>query len=410
MAGFFQQFLRGTADGFLGSPYLRDYTHASNVFVRDAYGNSPKFKWLFHVYFDINKYAVSNTGATDELNMSSTNLESMFPPDFNPGLLVRSIDLPKYTLGVAELNQYNRKRFINTKISYDPVKITFHDDNNNKIKHLWQSYYGYYFNDPAQPVISGNKYSRDADDKSTSILNIKNTYSPTYDNKNWGFAGELTAANQFNGTPNNYKIPFFKSIKIYGFNQHNFALYVLINPVISSFAHDSYDYYSTRDTMQHTMTINYESVKYYDGALNGQNPSEIVRGFGEDNVYDKTLSPISRAGSNRTILGQGGLVDAGLGVLENLAKGNISGVLGAAGIAARTARTFRNGTQVAQAAKTEIIGEVIKAVSDPQSSRSLFNLPAAGASTGVGSQNANATNARNVNAPSIAVPGNVPRR
>lgn len=374
MAGFFQQFLKGAGDGFFGSPYLRDYKHASNIFVRDAYANSPKFKWLFHVYFDINKYAVSNNIGTSELLGGDAQLSQVFPVDFNPGLLVKSVELPKYTLGVQEMNQYNRKRYINTKITYDPVRIVFHDDNSNKIRHLWQTYYGYYFNDINQPEIGGSKYSRDGDDKSAAILNTKNIYDPDYENQNWGYAAEITRANQFSGVK--YKIPFFKSIKIYGFNQHNFALYVLMNPIINSFTHDSYNYYQTKDTMENTMTINYESVKYYEGALNGQSPDSIVRGFGEDNVYDKTLSPIARPGSNRTILGQGGLADAGVGILENLSKGNI---LGAVQIAGRTGRTFQNGTQVRQAAKAEAISGVIRAVNNAP--RTPFNIPAAGATT-----------------------------
>lgn len=400
MAGFFQQFLKGAGDGFFGSPYLRDYTHASNIFVRDAYGNSPKFKWLFHVYFDINKYAISNDiGSTVS---PDATLSQVFPPDFNPGLLVKSVELPKYTLNVQELNQYNRKRYAYTKISYDPVRITFHDDNNNNIRHLWQTYYGYYFNDINQPQNGGSKYSRDGDDKSSGMLNVKDIYDPNYTNQNWGYAAEITRNNQFNGAPYNYKIPFFKSIKIYGFNQHNFALYVLMNPIINSFTHDTYNYYQTRDTMENQMTINYESVKYYEGALNGQNPDTIVRGFGEDNVYDKTLSPIARPGSNRTILGQGGLADAGVGILENLSKGNI---LGAVQIAGRTGRTFQNGTQVRQAARAEAISGVIRAVNNAP--RSSFNIPAAGSTT----QTSTPAPIENRTTPSpVSVPGNTPTR
>jgi hypothetical protein len=386
MSGFFQQFLKGAGDGFFGSPYLRDYRHASNIFVRDAFGNAPKFKWLFHVYFDINKYAVSNNIGAE---FGEQQLTSVFPVDFNPGILVKSIDLPKYTLGIQELNQYNRKRFVYTKISYDPVRIVFHDDNNNQIRHLWQSYYGYYFNDPSQPYNQGSRYSRDDDIKATSELNIKNTYDPSYQNKDWGYSAEMTRANTSLGSVANYKIPFFKSIKIYGFNQHNFALYVLINPIINSFSHDGYSY-SENNTMENSMSINYESVKYYDGALNGQDPGSIVHGFGEDNVYDRTLSPIARPGSNRTILGQGGLADAGVGVLENLQRGNIAG---AVQIAGRTARTFRNSNDVVRAARSEAISGVIGAASNPATARSIFNFPAAGATTGVGSQQVNATNA-----------------
>ena len=77
MAGFFQPFLNGGAGGLVGSltsglasgakgiagdalkgfltnDYLRDYTHASKTFVSNAYGYAPKYKFLFHVYFETN--------------------------------------------------------------------------------------------------------------------------------------------------------------------------------------------------------------------------------------------------------------------------------------------------------------------------------------------------------------------
>ena len=140
MAGFFQPFLRGALDGFADSPYLRDFQQGSKIFTTNNYGNAPKFKWLFHVYFDINKYLIA-----------STNIEKIFPSTTNYGILVKSIDLPKYTLAVQEMNQYNRKRYVQTKISYDPIRVVFHDDNANQIRQLWFNYFSYYYNDPNQP-------------------------------------------------------------------------------------------------------------------------------------------------------------------------------------------------------------------------------------------------------------------
>jgi len=49
MAGFFQNLLTDAVQGFFGSEYLRDYTHASKTFRTNAYGYAPKFKHLFHV-------------------------------------------------------------------------------------------------------------------------------------------------------------------------------------------------------------------------------------------------------------------------------------------------------------------------------------------------------------------------
>lgn len=377
MAGFFQPFLRGALDGFADSPYLRDYQHASKIFTPTAYGNAPKFKWLFHVYFDINKYA-----------LAGRNIEKIFPSTTNYGLLVKSIDLPKYSMALTEMNQYNRKRYVQTKITYDPIRVTFHDDNANQIRQLWFNYFSYYYNDPNQPSTT---VSNEKPGIASAQLNKRNTYDPDITNsQNWGYIGETPEANIDTGFLGRPKSPFFNSIRVYGFNQHNWALYELVNPMIESFNHDNYNYYQTRDTMENQMTVRYETVKYYDGALNGKAPYEIVDGFGNPNEYDTTLSPLSTPGTNRNITGQGGLVDAVGGIVDDLANKNYVGVLQTL---ARTGRTFKNGKQVIAAAKSELISEAIGAV--PSVVNRAFNFPAAGATSGAGQQIAGRTNALN---------------
>lgn len=380
MAGFFQPFLRGALDGFADAPYLRDYQHGSKIFTPNNYGNAPKFKWLFHVYFDINKYLLTNT-----------NIEKIFPSTTNYGLLVKSIDLPKYNIALTEMNQYNRKRYVQTKINYDPIRVVFHDDNANQIRQLWFNYFSYYYNDPNQP----DNFTRNAKaGEASRQLNPRNAYeNDITTSQNWGYIGEIpqyTVTNSNGEFLGKSKAPFFNSIRIYGFNQHNWALYEVINPVIETFSHDNYNYYQTRDTMENQMTIRYETVKYYDGALDGKKPYEIVDGFGNTNEYDTTLSPLNTPGTNRSITGQGGLVDAIGGITEDLANGNIFGALQTA---ARTGRTFKNTKQVVAAAKSELISGVVGAI--PSVVNRTFNFPGAGATSGAGQQNVNRTNALN---------------
>lgn len=386
MAGFFQQVLKGAADGLFGSPYLKDYKHANKIFTSNAYGNAPKFKWLFHVYFDINETAITE------------KLAAVFPSTANYGLLVKSIELPKYGFGLTELNQYNRKRYVQTKVSYDPIRVTFHDDNANQIRHLMWAYFNYHYLDPRNPNV-GN--SNDADEGAT-ILNNRNIYKPNITNQeSWGYLGEISNANLTTGLKQ--KTPFFKSVKIFGFNQHNFVMYQLINPVIESLGHDSYSYAETTGTMEANMTIKYETVKYYDGALNGQNPGASVPGFAQDGLYDKELSPISRPGNNRNILGQGGLVEAGAGVLESLQNQDYLGALQTAG---RIAKNWKNPQQVLQSAKTELVTGAIAAAGTAVSSRQPFNFPAIGATNGNQSQQGSATNPMLSTPPFVNTPGN----
>jgi hypothetical protein len=359
MAGFFQEFVKGVGEGFFGSEYLRDYKHASKTFRTNGYANSPKFKWLFHVYFDINKTLVSQN-------------PSVFPSDEIPGLLVKSISLPKFSMSLSEMNQYNRKRYVQTKIVYDPVSITFHDDNAGAIKKMWYNYYSYYYYDPTNTQGSSVSEAAGSAGNAVAMLNRKNTYSPDISREqNWGYLGEpanTTTASALGIA----KAPFFKSIKIYGFNQHQFALYELINPIIERFEHDTYDYYQTTGIMENKMTVKYEAVKYSQGALNGENPGAVVQGFGAVSNYDRQLSPIAKPGSNRTIMGQGGMLDAGVGIIEDLNNGNLLGAIQKGGT---LRNTFKNPQNILQTAKAELLGGLVNAASNPQTTRSLFNFP-----------------------------------
>lgn len=351
MSGFFQDLLKDSVSGFFGNEYLRDYTHASKTFRTNAYGYAPKYKFLFHVYFDINTDAVTASNA--------------WPKDKNFGLAVKQVQLPKFTFELHTMNQYNRKRIVQTKIKYDPINLTFHDDNSNLVNKLWYSYYTYYFKDGAQAEADVSKTTSSGASPKKG-LNRRNIYDPSIaGDEDWGYVGETGGA-ALN------KMPFFKAINIYGFNQHNFMLYRLINPMIESFSHDTYEYASTNGTMEHQMSIQYETVKYYEGAVDGRTPSTVVKQFGDEDHYDKRLSPIAQPGSNATILGQGGLVSAAGGILDDLENGNYLGAIRTAGIAAKT---FKNPQNVLKIATGEALGMVTDSLRGTPNRPNTFNFP-----------------------------------
>ena len=376
MAGFWGQQVNNAAGAFFGSDYLRDYTHASKIFRTNGYQYSPKFKFLFHVYFDINQAAYP-------IGLDSTGA--------NFGLAVKTVKLPSYNFATHEMNQYNRKRIVQTKIKYDPIDITFHDDNGNIIRNMWYNYYLYYYNDSNKPYIqsAGNQLTAlqtQSGLPGTAALNNgsisagynqRNLYSATIPGDNdWGYIGETsqTPSSVTEAALGQTKIPFFKNITVFGFNQHNYVAYTLINPLITSFAHDTYDYAQGNGTMENKMTLNYETVKYYQGAMAGQTPSNVVTGFGLDGSYDKMISPLAKPGSQNTILGQGGLVDAGTGFMQDLANGNILGAVQKAGTAYNT---FKN-VNITQTAKSEVLNGINNAITNTPNRNVLFQLPTFG--------------------------------
>jgi hypothetical protein len=365
MSGFFQNLLTDTAKGFFGNEYVRDYTHAAKTFRTNSYQYAPKFKFLFHVYFEINP-AVYARGISQGANF---------------GLAVKTIDLPKYTIDTATLNQYNRKRLVQTKIKYQPINVVFHDDNGNLVNDMWYNYYTYYFKDATKPTIASAGRAPQGTNTGSADYNSRNLYKPDITgDEDWGFIGE---SSQQSGTTSQSsqgisKIPFFKNIQIFGMNQHNFMQYTLINPVITAFNHDTYDYAQGNGTMSNTMTIDYETVKYAEGALDGKSPSNIVTGFGLDANYDKTPSPVNRLGSNSSILGKGGLVDAAGGVISDLSNGNILSAVRTAGTAYNT---FKN-TNLKQVATQDLNNVLINATQQqlPGAVRSNSYYPGFGTS------------------------------
>lgn len=356
-----QNFLKDAAGGFFGSEYLRDYTHASKTFRTNSYQNTPKLKFLFHTYFETNTQA--------------------FPNNFNYGLLVKDIRLPSFSFTTHQMNQYNRKRIVQSKIKYEAVEISFHDDNNDSVNHLWNSYYQYYYNDGSKPqnVLQGTRGT-------TLNGDVNNPTSPSqqYNDRNiyensitgdadWGFNGGQT------DTSTGKKVPFFKNITVFGFNQHNFTAYTFVNPVITNFNHDSYNYEDGNGVMQNKMTIDYETVVYNYGKMDGRNPGNIVTGFGDVANYDRNVSPIAQSESNGLVLGQGGLVDAAGGALRSLENGDVVNVVKTVGSAYNT---FKN-TNLKNVVTAELNAMLRNAVQNtPNTRNSSFNFPKAGASPG----------------------------
>jgi hypothetical protein len=326
MPTFGQDFLQG----FFGNNNLRDYRHASRVFTTNAYELKPRFKFLFHVSFTLNFEEIpalrGAIGVDDATNLS---------------YVVKTVDLPKFTVDTETLNQYNRKRVIQTKINYDPVSIVFHDDGGDVVRNIWYNYFSYYYKDPTQKYLNENNQNgslgASANRTAGFGYNARDIYAADRIVNDWGYIGE-----SFNdGTSSaSGKPPFFKDIRIFGFDQHKFAEYVLINPLITNWQHDQYNYSEGAGIMQNTMTIAYETVKYYSGAA-GEAASGAVPGFANPSHYDTTKSALARPGSTSTIFGQGGLLDAAGGIVEDLQSGTLLGAIGAVQKAGTAYNTFK---------------------------------------------------------------------
>ena len=362
MSSFGQDFLKG----FLSTNGLRDYQHASRVFTTNAYELKPRFKFLFHVSFTLNVQEIpALRGAMG--NDDITNLS----------YIVKTVDLPKYNIDNETLSQYNRKRVIQKKINYEPCTIVFHDDGGDVSRNMWYNYMAYYYKDPSQQYLAPNNTNGSigpsANRQAGFGYNARDIYNDVRQVNDWGYIGESFNDGTSSATG---KPPFFRDIRIYGMDQHKFAEYVLINPLITNWSHDQYSYAEGGGIMQNSMTVAYETVKYYTGAVGkptqGGDPN--VQGFADGAHYDTTPSPLTRLGNRATVFGQGGLLDTGVGILEDLQSGSVLGLIGAAQKAGTAANTFK-GKNIAAIAKSETVAigksTVIKAL--PGATRSVAN-------------------------------------
>jgi len=268
---------------------MKDYQHASRLYIDNNHKLMPKQKFLFHVVFN-----------TDE---------TLFIDGFNANeryelnMLVKSCDLPKYNMSMEEKTQYNKKMYTTTRIAYEPVNITFHDDHADTVNAFWKKYYEYNI---ADPVGMNND------------LTIPNTKDDYYD---WGDKRPMTKFGL--DTPKQRKKPYLKGIDIFCLHKQRFTSMSLINPVIGSFAHDNLDQADGAGVMNNTMQILYETVIYGTGTVNKGD----IPGFATIH-YDRSPSPLTvLGGGTNSIFGPGGVVDGVGSVIRNIQSGNVLGAI-----------------------------------------------------------------------------------
>ena len=320
------------AKEFFGGQGLKDYAHAAKTFLPNGYELAPRNKFLFHSYFNI------NTGVSV--------LRNAFPSEEKAqiGLMVKTIQLPKFTMETETLNQYNRKRIIQKKLSYGALNMTFHDDGGSLTRNMWYNYYAYYYKDPAQDYLKPRNTNGQigvGESAAGFVYNHRDIYDNDRPVNDWGYVGEAYNDGTNVQDIRTGKQAFFRDITVYGLNRHKWVAYVMINPLIKTWDHDTYSYSDGAGIMQNSMTIEYETVKYYEGAIGGSRPDTNVVGFGDPSYYDNIRSSLSRPGSTQTVLGQGGLIDAGLGIAQDLQSGDLIGAIGAAQKAGTVYNTWK---------------------------------------------------------------------
>jgi len=304
-------FLKGFTNGL---PGMKDFRHASRLYIDDNYKLMPKQKFLFHVVFSLNddvSFDKFSTSERYELNM-----------------LVKSCDLPRFNMNTEEKTQYNKKMYASTRIAYDPVTITFHDDHADTVNAFWKKYYEYNIADSV-------------------AINSDMTIDQTKDN---AYDARQTMTKFGMDTPKRRRHPFLRGIEIFVLHKQRFTSMTLANPIIGSFNHDNLDQADGTGVLQNQMQILYETVIYKAGIINKNN----VPGFATVH-YDHEPSPLSMLGRGTTsIFGPGGIVNGVGSVIRSVQSGNYLGaILGAV-------NTYNNAKKIKKGGIKEELKGIVK--------------------------------------------------
>lgn len=219
----FVNFLSGAQPGRT----YKSYAHATGLFtVGNRMPRLPKLGFIYFVQFQLNDFL--NTKVTDQWKNDI-------------GFLAKKVDLPKFKVATTTLNQYNRKANIQTKLTYEPINIEFHDDNSEVTSLLWRMYSQYYYAD-----------GRTDDGKFTEAFLGDTKYKKEF---------------QYGYAPTSGQQPFFKSIDIFVLHQGNFSQYSISNPIVTQWDHDSLDQSNGQKLLQNKIGFAYDSVAYYQGTI-----------------------------------------------------------------------------------------------------------------------------------------------
>lgn len=359
-----KRFVSDVVKGVFSNDYQRDYQHADRTFRSRNYALLPKTRRWWHVAFRMNPAATDSVQqwqkakGLDLKDRTRSGTLAQDPVFTQLSVVAKTVKLPSYKFDVKTYNQYNRRVLGVHKINYDPVDISFHDDALSVVRSFWEAYYVYHVQDAR--YTSYATHSGQGLDRPFAWQQDQSTVSTLYGTdldfeSHWG----LDTVDAEPGSEFNRKQPFFQDIRIYHFSRpvdtdrlSNYTEYVLVNPVITSFAGDTLDYTDSGPS-SNSMTVEYETVLMSQGQMDPENVQVASWSAVEQSHYDRSASPLSRP--QASVFGTAGLLDSVTGIQGALASGD---VLGAAITAGRTVDTWRRAGGISAVAGS-VLGEAV---------------------------------------------------
>ncbi len=206
-----------------GTPiYLKDNAWANKFFSLDL-KHAPKNKFNFICALWPKRHLMNPA--------LFANVEDFFH-------LVKTAEPPKPNFDTEIVDQYNKRRIIQKKITWDPVTITFHDDMDSQIYHVLMDYMSYNYKE------FSNDSKRDWTlDTVTNLIN----------DVDWGLRTNLDKY-------------YFDTIDIIWMASGRGTQIVMENPVITNIQFDQLDFSDGTTPLEISITLEYEGVRI--GSIN----------------------------------------------------------------------------------------------------------------------------------------------
>ena len=197
----------------------------------------PRQKFNFYVQFQTAK--LSKDDGDDSQRDTTRSV---------PYPLAVQIDLPSVQFDTQVVNQYNRKRVIQTGYQYNPINIVFFDTVDNTFQTLYQNYFKYYYKDRINSPSKIKQYDSVTPESGSGSWGGGFGFQPPTYLYQKNFIQEIIISR---GWPDELTLENVKKLDPI----------VLYNPTVNSISHDTLDYGSS-DPITWTMNISFEQVHY----------------------------------------------------------------------------------------------------------------------------------------------------
>lgn len=177
------------------------------------------------------------------------------------GFYATQCDRPKIKFRTRTLNQYNKKRVIQSGHDFAPVSITFNDTADGSAENMFREYYSFYYGDVKNTSTNGWIYDQEASQFNNGA-------------GGWGFRTPSVV--------NSDMANFFDSMQIYIFYNGYFDRYDLVNPKISEYLPSDLDYSDASGIQQTRITLEYEGLVFAQKRQKVVQNTSLIPTFGFD--------------------------------------------------------------------------------------------------------------------------------